>query len=818
MKVLKFGGTSLGTVKNLKTVQNIIIDSVKNDNLVVVLSAFAKVTDQLISAIQRTLYRDAGYKEWLNSLKERHFESLEQISEIPYKETAINEIEEQFQYLSDLLGGIFLLRHCSKRTQDAILAIGERLSLPVVAAGLRSRGIEVFDYNAADLIRTDDNFGEANVDFESTADLLETHLGDLSEKSVALLSGFIGSTVDHNITTLGRGGSDYTATIVGSALNVDLVEIWTDTDGVLSADPKLVPQASPLSDISFREASELSYWGAKVIHPKTMRPILKNNIPVKIKNTFSPESLGTYINGSANADSGRVKAITSITDLDFITIESNDLTAIHNFNLRLFQSLTPFESSIITFSQASSDHTFSFAVNKKSVKAILINLNEEFSREIKSGVIININTRNNVCVVAAVGDQINKVPNIRSKFFDVLDRNNIPVLSVSNGPSRESISAELNAEDMQKAVVKLHGELLLKRKRINLVVAGSTGRVGSVFTEQLLSDQNRYLQDLNFDFNIVGLLNSGRMAWKPDGVSYQDYKECLSGGEPLQWDAIFELMRSKQLENLIFVDCTADEFLARQYASILEAGIGIVTPNKLANTLEYDYYEQLKKISKEYSVPYRYETTVGAALPILRALEDIRETGDQVIKISGILSGSLSYIFDQLNQGLAFSDSVQKASENGYTEPNPAEDLCGEDVARKLLILLRETGYNYERSNITVESLIPENGNETENAEAFLSLLKDFNGEWSEKINKALSDNRKLIYEARFTEDQATVGVRDLEQTSPLTQIKGRENIVQFYTKRNEDIPLTVKGPGAGPGVTAGGVMADVLHAAREIV
>ncbi|MCS7081481.1 MAG: bifunctional aspartate kinase/homoserine dehydrogenase I [Bacteroidetes bacterium] len=816
MRVLKFGGTSVGSLDRFAVVLEIIERAARREPVVVVLSALSGVTNGLLQAIEWALGRDRSWEGFLQELQARH---AAYVARFARPEACSELLKELTRWIADLrqwLAGIEQLEECSPRVRDRILGVGERLLVPIAAEALQARGLSAQAWDATRLIRTDAAHGEANVDWEATEALVRAYLLPLLESQIPVVTGFIGATEEGVPTTLGRGGSDYTATLLGAALGADVVEIWTDVDGVQSADPRLVPEAFVLPRISYREAAEMAYFGAKVLHPKTMHPLERRRISVWIRNTFRPEAEGTWIGPESELWEGCVKAITSLDEAALLTIEGYGLMGGARLAARLFGLLDRLGVSVILSSQASSDESICFVVRADQARAVLRALYREFAPELAGGQIRSIALREGIGVVAAVGSGMEQQAGIAGRFFGALGRSRINVLAVSDGASHQSVSVVLDRADLRKAVSVLHGAFFLSHNRVSLLLAGPTGQVGRALLRQLRARHPWLLEALRLELRLVGVITRSRMRFDPNGLPLDDRLwELLQTGPEADWEALLHQLQETRLEHAILVDCTASEAVARRYEAWLRAGVAVVTPNKFANTLEWTYYEQLKQLSERGGVPYRYETTVGSAMPLVQTVEGLRRTGDRLHRLEGVLSGTLSFVFEQLRRGVSFSLAVRQAYERGYTEPHPMADLSGEDVARKLLILLREAGWRLERSDIAVEPLFC---HQEDDLERFWGLLAQEDERWMRRLQAAQQRGRELAYVARFNGQVATVGVAEVDPNGPLGHLTSGENIVVLYTDRYRELPLIVRGPGAGAELTAAGVLADILQAARELV
>ena len=816
MRVLKFGGTSVATAESFATVVSVVAQNAREDRTAVVLSALGGVTDLLEDASKTARRGSSDFAECQKGLRARHASLLTAVARPAFALDAMKEIDRWLGELSRRLQGVALLQECTSRTRDAILAIGERLSLPILVAALRSAGLSAVGIDAASFIRTDGNFGQAEVNLEASRELAHPLFNRLPADTVPVIPGFIGSTADGTITTLGRSGSDYTASILGNLLDADVVEIWTDTDGVMSADPRLIREAIPLPAITYREAADLSLLGAKVIHPRTVLPLEVKGIPLKIRNTFRPHSPGTVITKGSVGSAKGVKSLTSLAGAALISVRCGagiPTTALYH---RMFGVLDRLNVSVLTVSPSLSEGAISFLTGDNRVDEIRSALELDL-RKAFSGQDFSIESNGNLSIVTAVGDGIQNSSAVGKTFLETLELKRVRPLAVAQGVSDLSLSAVVESSHERKALRALHTAFIQRRHRFGLVIAGPTGNVGKALVRLLDQQQHRLAEEHQLDLHILGAINRQKMVWDETGIAAKELLQVLAGGESAEWGTCLGRLRAYRGTPLLFVDCTASPFIARQYLSLLEADIAVVTPNKIANTLEYSYYQSLRRLGRQKTHRYLYETTVGAATPMLQALEDLRATGDRIQRVEGVLSGTLSFVFDWINNGGTFSDAVREAARRGFTEPHPATDLSGEDVARKLLILTREAGYRLERDDIAVEGLVPAELQSLEDPGEYLRRLASIDGHWAELSSNARSRDNRLTYLATFDGSRALVGFREVSVDSPFVHLRPSENAVHYYSDRHTPLPLTIQGIGAGREVTARGVLADVIHAATEM-
>ena len=813
IQVFKFGGTSVGSVDRIRHVVSLVQGADSGVQPVVVVSALEGVTDRLLQAVGEAVQGKSGQKETVEIVRRWHRDLVRALA----PETELAELEVFLNGLWDDLAkrlqGVFLLGECTDRTRDAIVSLGERASAPLVAAAFRAAGEKACAMDARDFILTDSNFGEAKVDFTESTRRIVRALRSLPPRQIAVVTGYIASTKDGHTTTLGRSGSDYTATIVGRALRAEHVVIWTDVDGVLSADPRDVPEAFPLAQLSYTEAAEMAYFGARVLHPRTMRPVQEARIPLFIKNSLNPQAVGTLISTHSSKVDLRVKAISTIRSAAVVMVEGGGMLGVPGIAARLFVSLAGRDVNVLMIAQASSEQSICLVVREADADKAVETITTEFAPELSRGDVSKVFAKRDCAVVSAVGDHMRLHPGLAGRMFATLGRSRVNVLSIAQGAAETNISAVVRDDEVRRAVRALHEAFPLARLRAHVCLLGP-GRVGAKLLEIMHDQHDNLLESVRLNLRLVGVANSSHMIWNADGIGKADALEALGSGRPANLDWLVEQLGASRLERLIVVDTTASAEVAARYPEFLEMGLGIVTANKLANTRELPFYQRLQQIAYRREVAYRYETTIGAGLPVLSTLRDLIRSGDKVHRIEGIFSGTLAYVFSSLDKGIPFSQVVRRAHTLGYTEPDPREDLRGEDVARKLLLLAREMGCAAERSDMQVESLLPA-GLEGASMEHFLDEVAMMDGEWGVHVEAALRDGKRLRYVAQFDRGALSVGVRTVEGDSPFARLSGRNNIIAFHSERYSDTPLIVQGPGAGLDVTAAGLLADLIKAAE---
>ncbi len=816
MRVLKFGGSSVGSVSSIKAVIEIVENAQKkHGRIAIVLSAMSGVTNQLLAAGDLAAKSDAGYKELTKNIESKHFEVIHQLIDPKNQQKVESAIKVLIGELEEILHGVFLLKELSKRTHDLIASFGERLSNYMVSECFKERQPDAAYLDARELVKTDDNFGNARVNFKVTDELIRKYFD--SHKSLQVITGFIGSTDKNETTTLGRGGSDYSAAIFGAALDCEEIEIWTDVDGMLTADPRSVKKAFTLPNVSYIEAMELSHFGAKVIYPPTMQPAFAKRIPISIKNTFNPAFAGTLITDKSTPGF-IIKGISSINDVVLFNIQGSGMMGETGFSGRLFTTLAKNKINIILITQASSEFSITFAINPIDAEKAQISLEEEFENELKSNKLEPIKIEKEVSVVAIVGENMHQTPGIAAKMFTALGSNGINVIAIAQGSSEYNVSVVINCVDMSKALNALHEAFFLSdTKTLNVFVTG-LGLIGATLITQIANQQNYLAKHKALKINIVGITNTKKMLVKADGIDLANWqKELGQEGTAANLDQYIQQIRTLNLPNSVFVDNTSSKDVIKYYEILLKSSISVVTPNKLANSGSYEQYERLHKTAKQHGVQFLYETNVGAGLPIIGTLKDLLNSGDQIIRIEAVLSGTLSYIFNSYKKGINFFEIVKEAKEKGFTEPDPRDDLSGMDVARKILILARDSGFALEPDDVSVENILPNNCIAAKTVDEFFIELKTSNDYFETRRNEAEKEGKVLRFIATLENGKAKVSLNAVDDQHPFYSMNGSDNIISFTTERYKERPLVVKGPGAGAEVTAAGVFADIIKVGSMI-
>ncbi len=811
MKILKFGGTSVANAQNIKLVLDIVNTKAKNDKLVVVVSALSKVTDLLHQAAIKAANNDESYKEIVAEIEKKHLEALKALIPVSEQSSLLSHIKRIINHLETLLEGCFLLGELSNRTTDTILSFGELLSSYIIAEALKQNLKNSSYKDSRELIKTNANFGKAAVNFEVTNQLIVNYFAS-NESQVVVMPGFIASTLDGINTTLGRGGSDYTAAIIAAALNAVDLEIWTDVNGMFTANPKIVKQAQPIATISYQEAMELSHFGAKVLYPPTIQPVLRKNIPILIKNTFEPEAEGTYISNKVTSQNNPVKGISHIDNITLITLEGPGMIGVAGSSKRLFEVLSQVNINVIFITQASSEHSICIGILNSDAENAEQAINKAFEVEIAQNKIDACIVEKNLCIIALVGENMKNHQGLSGRMFSTLGKNNVNIRAIAQGASERNISAVINERDVKKALNTLHETFFEENtKQLNLFVMG-VGNVGEKFIEQI-HQQKKYLKEnLKINLRVIALSNSRKMYFDEEGIPLKDWKSLVENGEKSDSETFISKVKALNLRNSIFVDITANENVSKTYDQYLKQSIAVVTCNKIACSSAYDNYKNLKNLSRQFKAPFLFETNVGAGLPIIDTVKHLIASGDKVNKIQAVLSGSLNFIFNNFSDSYSFHDVVKEAGVQGFTEPDPKIDLSGVDVARKILILIRESGYQMEIEDIKNNSFLPSECMSTTNNDAFFKSLITYKSHFENLLDEAKSKESRLKFVATFENGKASVGLEFIPKESPFYNLEGKDNIVQFYTDRYIDQPLLIKGAGAGAAVTASGIFADVIR------
>ncbi len=812
MKVLKFGGSSVATPERIQGVVDILKRYyLSGEQFTVVFSAFGGVTDSLIKMANLAAAGDESYYTFFEAFSQRHFDTVHALLAPPQLQQALPELENNHEVLKNILYGVFLVREVSPRTMDYVLSFGERNAAYIISHVLRQHGLNASYLDARKIIKTDNLFGSAKVDFELTNQKIQEYYTQNSD--LQIVTGFVASAKGGLTTTLGRGGSDYTAAILAAGLGAEVIEIWTDVDGVLTADPRKVRKAFTIPTMTYAEAMEMSHFGAKVIYPPTIQPALFKKIPIVIKNTFNPDFVGTYISDKADSGGRAVKGISSINNIALLTLQGSGLFGAPGTAARLFTSLANANINVILITQGSSEHSISFAVQPDVAKKARKLVEKEFEYELRERLVEPVKMEMDLSVIAAIGENMRYRPGIAGRLFRALGKNGINVVAIAQGSSELNISVVINQPDEAKALNALHEAFFLSdTKELHLFIAG-TGLIGSALLSQIRQQASYLREQRSLEIKIIGLTNSRKMLFDENGIALDNWKTTLQEqGEPTNLRAFVDRMNALNLSNTIFVDNTASETVAKWYEQILDASISISTPNKIATSSSYLQYQRLKNIATRRGVQFQYETNVGAGLPVISTLNDLIDSGDRILKIEGVLSGSLSFIFNAYKAGEKFSDIVKEAKKRGFTEPDPRIDLNGIDVRRKLIILARETGLPLEAESVEIRNILPEACQQATSVEQFFVELERADDVFEQLRAEAAANGKVLRMIAKLENGEASIGLEAVDTSHPFYFLSGSDNMIVFTTERYKERPLVVRGPGAGAEVTAAGIFAEIIR------
>ena len=810
MKVLKFGGTSVGSVKSILSLKRIVENEAKRQSVVVVVSALGGITDKLIATSQLALKHDPKWKEEFDTMVERHHSMIDHIiDDTTLQEDLFNKVDALFDQLKSIYHGVFLVHDLSEKTLCAIVSYGERLSSNIVATLIR--GAKWFD--SREFIKTERKNGKNVLDSDLTNKLVLDTFEDLPR--VSLVPGFISRDRDTDeITNLGRGGSDYTAAIIAAALDAEVLEIWTDVNGFMTADPRVISSAYTINELSYVEAMELCNFGAKVIYPPTIYPVCIKNIPIKVKNTFNPENPGTIIKQKIEDDRKPIKGISSIKGTALINVTGLSMVGVIGVNRRIFTRLADNGISVFMVSQASSENSTSIGVREEDVNEAVRVLNEEFAAEIADGAMFPMQVELGLATVAIVGENMKHTPGIAGKLFGTLGRSGISVIACAQGASETNISFVVKADSLRKSLNVIHDSFFLSEYNVlNLFICG-VGTVGGQLIEQIKSQYEELKRRSQLKLNVVGIASSHNAIFNREGIDLDNYRALLKESEPSNPQKLRDNILSMNIFNSVFVDCTASKDIAALYESLLAHNISVIAANKIAASGDYDYYLKLKQLALAKGVKFRYETNVGAGLPIIGTINDLRNSGDKILKIEAVLSGTLNFIFNEIAADVPFSETVKRAKQQGYSEPDPRIDLSGTDVVRKLVILSREAGYKVSQEDVEKKLFVPQDYFEG-NVDDFWKRLPDLDADFEKQRKQLEAEGKHWRFVATYDNGYTQVALRAVEQNSPFYNLEGSNNIVLLTTERYKQYPMLIQGYGAGADVTAAGVFANIMSIAN---
>ncbi|MDN3581868.1 bifunctional aspartate kinase/homoserine dehydrogenase I [Mucilaginibacter flavus] len=813
MKVLKFGGTSVGSAASIQTLLTILKDEVKNETAkpVVVLSAMGGVTN-LLASMAEDAANGKEFTAQLAELEKRHFDVVKTLLDVQNQNPAFTRLKIHFNQLEELLQGVLTLRELTPKTRDQVLSFGERCSTIMVSKIAAQHFKEVLYVDAADVIKTDSAFGNAKVNTELTELLIKT-LQQENKDKILFVTGFIAGNDAGQTTTLGRGGSDYTAAIFGAALNAKEVQIWTDVNGMMTADPRMVKKAFSLTELTYTEAMELSYFGAKVIYPPTMIPAFLKKIPIVIKNTFEPEFEGTVIRHDCKASTLPIKGISSINNISILNLEGSGMVGKSGFSGRLFSLLAREQINIILITQSSSEHSITFAVSPQDTERAKQVIEQEFELELLAKKLEHLTIEKNLAILAVVGENMKQTPGMSGKLFHALGRNGVNVRAIAQGSSEYNISVIISAQDLSKALNAVHDAFFVQLTKTLHAFCLGTGNIGKTLFAQLNAHSD-YLKEHNgIQVKVAGISNTRKMTFNSDGISLDTWQEDIEAS-PYTADLkeFIAKMKDMNLPNCVFIDNTASPKPIEFYEDVFKANISVITCNKIGNSGSYKQYRTFKDTARRHGVDFFYETNVGAGLPIINTLKNLMNSGDRVQRIEAILSGTISFIFNNFKGDANFHDVVKEAQEKGYTEPDPRDDLSGKDFMRKMLILARDAGYAMEEADVEIQSVLPQASLEAKSVEDFYATLKTEDAHFAKLKDQAEKDGKVLRYIGKLEDGKVTITLQMVDENHPFYMLSGSDNIISFTTDRYKERPLVVKGPGAGAEVTAAGVFADLIN------
>lgn len=814
MKILKFGGTSVANSQNILLVENIIKKESSKDRVAVIVSALHGVTDLLIQGAENASEKNDSYLQKLKSIEEKHLQLVKELIPISEQSSLLSFVKKHCNDIEDLYNGIYVLGELTDRIKDKIASYGEFLSSNIIAARLQRQSLDCVWMNSSELIKTNSNFTNAKVNFDLTEDNISKYF-DQHQNQIIIGPGFIASDDQNHITTLGRGGSDYTAAIIAAAVNAEELQIWTDVNGMMTADPRLASHAKPIAEISYHEAMELSHFGAKVIYPPSIQPVMIKNIDLKIKNTFEPEELGTLVSHKLNISEKEkqqlVVGISNMGNIALLTLEGSGMVGIPGISAKLFQCLSNEKINVILITQGSSEHSITIAIHEKDMLAAENAINVSFADDIQLKRVAPVNIETGLSILALVGENMKSRSGVSAKMFSCLGNNGINIRTIAQGSSERNISVVISENDAKKAVNVLHEEFFESEiKQIHLYICG-TGNVGNKLIEQIY-EQNQYLRENHLiNLRIAGISNSRKMFFADRGISKDEYSKWNELGKEASAKGFAEEIISRNLRNSVFVDITASAEVPEVYESLLKRSIDIVACNKIAASSDFEQYKILKNTARNHNCSFHFETNVGAGLPVIGTINDLIKSGDKITSIEAVLSGTLNFVFNNYDGSRTFSEVVAQAQKEGYTEPDPRLDLSGTDVARKILILAREAGYPLQFEEIENIGFLPEACMQG-SVEHFYEKLMEYEDHFKALFLNAQKDGKILKYTAEFKDGKAKVGLQHIAPGNDLFHLYGKDNIVIFKTLRYSEQPLVIKGAGAGAEVTASGIFADIIR------
>lgn len=815
MKIVKFGGSSLSSPQRIKSVAGIILNYLEKEPTIAVFSAFGGVTNDLLYMAELAAREDDAYQEILARNEKRHLDAIRELIPVQQQSAVLSKVKTELNRLETLYEGVYLLNELSNKTKHVVSGFGEILSSQIIAEYFKSLGLEVNFLDSRELIVCRNINEKVQVNYSRTYKNIQDHFS-VRNSGLFVAPGFIAKNEQGVPSTLGRGGSDFTAAIFAGALDVEEVFIYTDVDGMFTANPGIVPQAYQLKNISYEEAMELSHFGAKVLYPPTLQPLLEKQIRIIIKNTFEPEKEGTLISRSSKENFRWVTGITHIDAIKILNMEGSGMIGIPGFSKRFFEVLFQENINVVLITQASSEHSICVAVKEDEALSAKEALDEAFAVEIEFKKIRPVTIEEDVAIVALVGDAMKSHHGLSGKMFSALGNNNINIRAIAQGSSERNISAVIAKKDIKKALNTLHEQFFeVPSKELNLYITG-VGNVGSKLLEQLKNQEEYLLEKLRLKVRVLGLSNSQRMIFDEDGIDLNHWQEALKNGDKADQNIFLEKVNNFNLRNSIFVDNTASAEVASRYREYLSNSVSVVTCNKIACSDDYSKYIELQNLAREYGASFLYETNVGAGLPIIDTLKNLVASGDKITKIQAVLSGSLNFVFNTYNGTEPFYKVVEMAMKEGFTEPDPRIDLSGVDVARKILILSRESGLKMELKDIKNKSFLSPESLDAGSNEEFFEILKQEENKFEELYYEAAKKNKKLKYVAELEKGEAKVGLQQVDSSQPYYDLSGSDNIVLFFTGRYPEQPLIVKGAGAGADVTASGIFADIIRIGKK--